>query len=133
MRVMIDTNIFVSATLFDSPYLKRIIEKAANQYTLVLCSYIIDELYRVAQRKKPEKSEEMKEFLTALPYTQVKSPENVPENEKLFQIRDKDDYIILHTAITERVDILITNDKDFSDVDINPPEILSPAEFMEKY
>ena len=45
------------------------------------------------------------------------SPTNV-EN-KLFHIRDNDDYIILHTAIIENIDIFITGDKDFNDVNID--------------
>ena len=52
---------------------------------------------------------------------------------KLFEIRDKDDYIILHTVIIEDVDVFITRDKDFDDVDIDKPEIMSVSEFLEKY
>ena len=52
---------------------------------------------------------------------------------KLFEIRDKEDYIILHTAIIEDVDVFITGDKDFDDVDIDKPEIMSISEFLEKY
>ena len=37
------------------------------------------------------------------------------------------------TAIVEDIDILITGDKDFSDIDIEKPEIMTPAEFMEEY
>jgi len=50
-------------------------------------------------------------------------------------IVDKDikDYPVLYTAILEDVDILVTGDRDFSDVDVEKPEILTPAEFVEKY
>lgn len=51
----------------------------------------------------------------------------------LFAIRDIKDYPVLYTAMIEDIDILITGDKDFSDIDIEKPEILSPIEFMEKY
>lgn len=53
--------------------------------------------------------------------------------EKLFEIRDDNDYIILHTAIIEDIDILITGDKDFAAVDIERPEILTPSEYLAKY
>ncbi|MEN3004584.1 hypothetical protein [Dehalobacterium formicoaceticum] len=53
--------------------------------------------------------------------------------ENLFKIRDKMDYPVLNTAIIEDVDILVTGDKDFSDVEIEKPEILTPSEFAEKY
>ena len=53
--------------------------------------------------------------------------------ENLFNIRDKDDYIILYTAIVENVDVFITGDKDFDDVEIKKLEILKPSEFIQKY
>ena len=59
------------------------------------------------------------------------SPTNV--DNKLFEIRDEDDYIILHTAIIENVDIFITGDKDFDDVKIDKPEIMNASEFLEKF
>jgi putative PIN family toxin of toxin-antitoxin system len=133
MKVMIDTNIFVSAILYNSQYLMQFINKIANEHTLVLYSYITDELYKVALRKKPDKKKEMEKFLSVLPHVQIESPEHIPENERLFQIRDEDDYIILHTAITEGVDVLITNDKDFCDVNIKRPQILSPIDFMQMH
>lgn len=71
------------------------------------------------------------EFLTVLPYELVYTPEVMKEN--LFKIRDKMDYPVLNTAIIEDVDILVTGDKDFSDVEIEKPEILTPIEFAEKY
>lgn len=51
----------------------------------------------------------------------------------LFDIRDVKDYPVLYTAIIEDVDILVTGDKDFKDIDIEKPQILTPAEFMEEY
>ncbi len=41
--------------------------------------------------------------------------------------------IILYTAITENIDIFITGDKDFSDVNIEKPDIITPADFIAKY
>lgn len=37
------------------------------------------------------------------------------------------------SAIIEEVDLLVTGDKDFSDIDIGKPEIMSPAQFMESF
>ena len=70
-------------------------------------------------------------FLKNFPFDLVYSPTSV-EN-KLFNIRDKDDYIILHTAIIENVDVFITGDKDFDDVEIDKPEIMNTTEFLEEY
>lgn len=47
--------------------------------------------------------------------------------------RDKNDYPILYTAIIENIDIFITGGKDFLDVDVEMPEIMTPADFVERY
>ena len=71
------------------------------------------------------------DFLKEFPFELVYSPSNI--SEKLFNISDENDYIILHTAIVENVDVFITGDKDFYDVDVDNPEIMSTTEFLEKY
>lgn len=85
---------------------------------------MIDTKFKVNQK-------DLDEFLKNFPYDLIYSPMNI-EN-KLFEIRDKDDYIILHTAIIENVDIFITGDKDFNDINIDKPEIMNATEFLEKY
>lgn len=40
---------------------------------------------------------------------------------------------MLYTAIMEDVDVLVTGDKDFSDIDVERPKIMTPAEFMEQF
>ena len=40
---------------------------------------------------------------------------------------------MLYTAIMEDVDVLVTGDKDFSDIDVERPEIMTPAEFMGQF
>ena len=64
-------------------------------------------------------------------YDLVNTPEKM--NETLFSIRDSKDYPVLYTAIIEDVDILITGDKDFANIEIEKPEILTPRDFMAKF
>ena len=70
--------------------------------------------------------------MTSLPYEFIYTPKTI-ESHSLFQIRDKDDKKVLYSAIISEADILLTGDKDFSDVEIEKPEILTPKEFLEKY
>ena len=95
-----------------------------QQITIDESKYLINNKFKVNKKV-------LDEFLNDFSYDLVCSPQNV--EEKLFEIRDKDDYIILHTAIVEDVDIFITGDKDFNDVKINKPKIMSVNEFMKKY
>jgi predicted nucleic acid-binding protein len=85
----------------------------------------------VVQRKFPDKKKVLEEFLKELPFELSYTPKNI--DNSLFEIRDKKDYPILYSAIVEEVDIFITGDQDFSSVDINKPEILTPREFLDKY
>lgn len=70
-------------------------------------------------------------MLAKMNYEYVYTPDVL--DEVLFDIRDMKDYPILYTAIMEDVDILVTGDSDFRDVSVAEPEILTPAEFAERY
>ncbi|MHB8962064.1 MAG: putative toxin-antitoxin system toxin component, PIN family [Saccharofermentanales bacterium] len=132
MRIMLDTNILISAILFRSESLSRLIEKVAEEYKLVLSTYVIDELKAVVERKFPTKVKAIEKFLTVLSFELEYSPEDY-EGIPLFEIRDDKDYMVLHSAIIADVDILITGDRDFEDIEIERPEIMTPKEFLERY
>ena len=131
MRVMLDTNILISAFVFKSKKMNKLIYKLSTEHEIVICSYTIEELKELIDIKFKVTQKDLDEFLKDFPFTLLYSPTTV-EN-KLFEIRDKDDYIILHTAIIEDVDVFITGDKDFNDIDIDKPEIMNATEFLEKY
>ncbi len=101
------------------------------EHQLVLSSYIVDELKDVVRRKFVSKAGVVDALLAKMNYEYVYTPDLV--DETLFEIRDVKDYPVLYTAILEDVDILVTGDSDFSDVNVDRPEILTPAEFVEMY
>lgn len=70
-------------------------------------------------------------LLAKMSYEYVYTPDLI--DETLFEIRDIKDYPVLYTAILEDVDILVTGDYDFGEVDIDKPKIMTPAEFVERY
>lgn len=128
---MLDTNILISAFVFKSKKMNELIYKLSKDHEIVICSYTIEELKELVDTKFKVTQKDLDEFLRDFPFILVYSPTTV-EN-KLFEIRDNDDYIILHTAIVEDVDVFITGDKDFDDIDIDKPEIMNASEFLEKY
>ncbi len=132
MRIMIDTNVLISIIFFPSPQMNELKTKICKNHTIVLCSYILDELEQVTKRKFSHKARDIDLFLTELPYELVYTPSFI-EKDKFPVIRDEYDYPIIATAILENVDVLITGDKDFAEVDINYPEIMTPTEFLLKY
>lgn len=101
------------------------------EHQLVLSSYIVDELKDVVRRKFASKAGVVDALLAKMNYEYVYTPDLV--DETLFEIRNVKDYPVLYTAILEDVDIVVTGDGDFSDVNVDKPEILTPAEFVEMY
>ena len=131
MRIMLDTNILISAFIFKSKKMNELIKVLSNEYKIIIASYCIDEMRDLIKRKFKVSINVLEKFLETFPFELVYSPIQV--KKKKFEIRDEEDYIILYTAIIENVDILITGDKDFKEVEIERPEILTATEFFEKY
>lgn len=101
------------------------------EHQLVLSSYIVEELKEVVRRKFPDKIGITDTLLAKMNYEFVYTPDIL--DKTLFEIRDAKDYPVLYTAILEDVDILVTGDSDFNDVNVEKPEILTPSEFVERY
>lgn len=131
MRIMFDTNVLISMILFPGISFQKMLDFITRRHQLVLSSFVVDELFAVVERKFPGKKKAIDEFLSNLAYELVYTPHHMPGG--VFEIRDVNDYPVLYTAIIENVDIFITGDKDFLDVNIEIPEIMTPADFMEKY
>jgi len=131
MRVMIDTNVLVSAMMFPGPTIDSMMKKVTSEHQLVLPSYVVDELMDVTKRKFPSKTDTVDTLLSQLPYELVYTPKQPKQG--VFEIRDEKDYPILYTAIIEDVDVFITGDEDFDEVEVDKPEIMTAAEFIAKY
>ena len=54
----------------------------------------------------------------------------VPEEKSKYKIRDKKDEPILRTALYHNVDIILTGDKDFTDLEMNKPKAITPSEYL---
>ena len=121
MRIMTDTNILISIAVFNSSSLDGILSYICLNHTLVLSSYILEEVQNVVKRKFPDKITNVNEFLARLPFELEYTPHELPKHN-LFKIRDIKDEPILYSSITADVDIIITGDNDFAEVDIERPE-----------
>lgn len=131
MRVMLDTNVLISVIVLKSKTLNIMLECIVREHKLVLSLYVIEELKEVVSRKFKDRAGSLDIFLTAFPYELVYTPDVMEKD--LFEIRDKLDYPVLYTAIIEDVDVLVTGDKDFAEVKVEKPLILTPAAFIAQY
>lgn len=131
MRIMLDTNVLISAILFPGDKINNMMNYIFLRHQLVLSSYVVEELKSVVRREFPKKEPVIEKLLLMMSYEYVYTPDDMKEN--LFSIRDVKDYPVLYTAIIEDIDILITGDRDFEDIIIDKPLIMTPKEFSDKY
>ncbi|MCD8107716.1 MAG: putative toxin-antitoxin system toxin component, PIN family [Oscillospiraceae bacterium] len=114
MKVMLDTNIIISAALFPNGRVAVAFYKAVNPpFQPIICDYVVDELHRKFREKFPGRVTEMEAFLyNALSYIRlVQTPEEEIEAER--DIRDPKDRPILRAALNAHADLFLTGDKDF--------------------
>ena len=132
MRVMLDTNIFISMIFFPSTQTRELAKRLTDEHQIVVCDYVIEELRLVVERKFPAKRKFLESFFLELPFELVYTPKSL-DLEMFPEMRDTKDSPILATAIMEDVDVLLTGDKDFLVLDVETPEILTMSEFLQKY
>lgn len=90
MRVMLDTNVLISALLFPGSKLDAMMNCIFTQHQLVLSSYVVDELKRVVKRKFPQKENAINKLLMMMSFEYVYTPNDIEGG--LFDIRDEKDY-----------------------------------------
>ena len=127
MKVMTDTNILFSALLFPESRPAKALFLVTEQHNLVLCDYIISELRSVVSRKRPDLIADIDVFLANLPYELIPAPR---QPSKL--ISDPKDHPILNAAIIADVDIIISGDRHFLELEIEHPKTMSVAEFLDE-
>lgn len=130
MRILIDTNVLISAALSANgvPFQAYIKAVTYPNHGLV-CEQNIDEMKRIFYKKFPNRLAALDKFLSValLTLELVKIPTREDNLEMI--IRDVDDRPILRAAIEAKVDILLTGDKDFLESGIENPRIMTPADF----
>lgn len=54
MRVMIDTNIFISMIFFPSTQTRKLAKRLTDNHQIIVCDYVIEELRLVLDVEMPE-------------------------------------------------------------------------------
>lgn len=89
MKVMLDTNITISAVLFPhGTVAKAFFKSMTPPYEPIISDYIVEELRRKFREKFPDRMTELEAFLfNALQFIKVvETPEEVMEQEKLINV-----------------------------------------------
>lgn len=94
MRILVDTNILISAILFPKSLVAKALLYITDNHSIVFCDQNISELREVLRRKKPDKLPDAEVLLAELSYELIPASYHA---EKL--IRDAKDQPILNAAI----------------------------------
>lgn len=131
MRILIDTNVLISAALDPNGVPSKAYQKAASYPNRgLICEQNVDELKRIFNKKFPDRLASLDKFLSValLTLELVPTPSDEMAAESL--IRDVKDRPILRAAIEARADVLLTGDKDFLESGVESPTIMTPAAFV---
>lgn len=131
MRVLIDTNVLISAALNPNSVPSQAYQKAASYPNRgLICEQNVDELKRIFNKKFPSRLAALDKFLSTALLTLELVPTPSDEMAAEALIRDIKDRPILRAAIEAQADVLLTGDKDFLESGVEHPAIMTPAEFV---
>ena len=122
MRVLIDTNVLISAALSAGGVPFQAYVKAASYPNRgLICEQNVDEMKRIFNKKFPNRLSALDKFLSMALLTLELVPVPIDENSTEVLIRDVND---------AKADVLLTGDKDFLESGLENPVIMTPAEFL---
>jgi len=133
MRVVFDTNVMVSALLFERSTPAQAFFGALRQGEILLSAPLALEIHGVLYRKKFDRyltNEQRESFLIAL----VQSAELVEITQKVDICRDPKDNMLLELSLSGQADAIVTGDSDL--LVLNPFKqiaILQPKDFIKTY
>ena len=125
MKILVDTNILISALLFPKSKPAKALIYVSEEHEMILCDQNLNEFREVLRRKAPRVLPDAEVLLNELSYELIPAAYNA---EKL--IRDAKDQPILNAAIVADVDVILTGDKDFLCLDMEHPKCITAAEFL---
>lgn len=131
MRVLIDTNVLISAALnINSVPFQAYVKAASYPNHGLICEQNVDEMKRIFNKKFPNRISSLDKFLSTALLILELVPIPTSENTSELQIRDVNDRPILRAAIEAKADILLTGDKDFLESGVENPLIMTPTDFI---
>jgi len=131
LRIVLDTNVFVSGILFGG-FPHKIIEAwGRGKLELVVSPAILEEYQRVAEDLAGRKGVNIAPFIQLLA---VKSTIWNPPILKQQVCSDRDDDKFIECAVFSRTTVIVTGDKALLAVDrFGGVAIITPAEFVRRY
>ena len=129
-KIFSDTNVLISAIVFDKKELKLIIRCVDDSDNLFISEHILEEATCIFLKKFLEYVEFFKKFIE-ISNIQIIKKKVYEKRIKQFQdIRDKYDAHVIACAKAKKCDFIITGDKDILNYDLPKIKIMKPSEFI---
>lgn len=131
MKIMLDTNVLISAFIFGGSAGKLLQRLIVSEHELYISDYVDQEFKAKLQQKWPNKAETVYEIFHSMDFRFCESTE-----QRLGTLRDEKDVPVLSDALFHKVDLILTGDKDFLEADLSEPLIFSPSmlyDYLERY
>jgi putative PIN family toxin of toxin-antitoxin system len=130
MRIVFDTNVLISALMFEDSIPAQIFFLAIEKGEVLISTALTTELHEVIYRPKFDKyitDSQREDFMLAL----VETSTLVDVTESIDVCRDPKDNMILELAVSGKAKVIVTGDSDL--LDLHPfreIEILNPQTFL---
>ena len=132
LRIFFDSNVLISALVYDGNELKAILKSQDKGHTLVISEHIEEEILRVMLEKFPEHSKLFHEFISLAGFESVDREKYVHKLEDYNIVRDKHDRHVLACANLTKCEFIISGDKDLLVLKkFKETQILNAKDFIE--
>ena len=129
MRVMVDTNVLVSAVLSADNRFVWLLDHITRFHRLVLSRATLEELRTLFETRFAHRTPALEGLLRIMPFEVADVPTVIVASEYP-SIRDLSDLPILASAIASNVELFITGDKDFLSLQTDRLRIVSPTDSL---
>ena len=126
MKILIDTNVLISAFVFGGKAGCLLELLFDSHYTLLISDYVDSEFKSKLEEKWSQKAEKVYSLYHTLPFVFCESS---PTQQG--DLRDKKDIPVLSDALYHEAEIILSGDKDFLEADLEKPLVYSPAMMYE--
>lgn len=126
MKILLDTNVLISAFVFESKAGQLLEKLFESDFELLVSDYVDREFHDKLNEKWPDKASMVYELYRTLPFLFCSSSDTISA-----LLRDSKDNPMLSDAMTHKVDVILTGDRDFLEANLDYPQIFSPAMMLE--
>jgi putative PIN family toxin of toxin-antitoxin system len=133
MKILIDTNILVSTFVLHSNFLKNLLDLCVEKgHQLFIDDYCMNELNDVLTKKFFDIQKNMITIDAIMNLPTVSFLFTNPKKRNLHKVRDIKDECIISSAIINKMDTILTNDKDLLTLKQINLVIINPITLMNK-